>query len=440
MKRLLIVSPHFPPASAPDMQRVRMSLPHYEKWGWEPVVLTVRAEDQHALQEPELKATVPSGVRIEAVPAWPYKIMSRLGIRNIGLRSWFQLWKRGCQLLEHERFDAILFSTTQFFVFPLGPLWKKRHGVPYILDIQDPWLTDYYYQKGVSKPPGGWKYHVSHAIAWLLESWTYRHASGFISVSNRYLDELSSRYSWFGEKEQATIGFGASLDDQKASLATPIPEGRRTARSPEILHFVYTGAAGPIMPKALNAFFDSLHFYRTQCPEKAARLRFHFIGTSYAAPGNAKPSVLPIAREWGVADLVEEIPCRVGFLECLRHQAEADVLLLLGSSDPAYSPSKLYTYFLSDRPILAPVFKNSVLEGLLRELQCARIVLLGDPAGQEDVRSQTIRFFEDALSGFPEGALPVRNTEFFNKHYLAETLTGKQCRLLERAAARNNPP
>lgn len=439
MKRLLIVSPHFPPVSAPDMQRVRMSLPHYEKGGWEPVVLTVRAEDQHALQEPELKATVPSHVRIEAVPACPYKVMSRLGIRNIGLRSWFQIWKKGCELLEHGRFDAILFSTTQFYVFPLGPLWKKRYGVPYILDIQDPWLTGYYYQKGVSKPPGGWKYHVSHAIAWLLESWTYRHASGFIAVSNRYLDELSSRYSWFKEKEQAAIGFGASLDDQMASLTVTIPQERHPVRSPGTLHFVYTGAAGPIMPKALNAFFDSLHFYRTQSPEKAARLRFHFIGTSYAAPGNAKPTILPVAQEWGVADLVEEIPCRVGFLECLRHQAEADVLLLLGSSDPAYSPSKLYTYFLANRPILAPVFKGSVLEKLLLELQCARIIPLGESAPQEEVRRQAIRFFDDALSGFPEGALPARNTDFFNKHYLVETLTKKQCQLFERAVTRRNP-
>jgi len=41
MKRVLIVSPNFPPINAPDMQRVRMSLPFYRDNGWEPVVLAV---------------------------------------------------------------------------------------------------------------------------------------------------------------------------------------------------------------------------------------------------------------------------------------------------------------------------------------------------------------------------------------------------------------
>ncbi len=34
MKRVLIISPHFPPINAPDCQRVRMSLPYYRRYGW----------------------------------------------------------------------------------------------------------------------------------------------------------------------------------------------------------------------------------------------------------------------------------------------------------------------------------------------------------------------------------------------------------------------
>jgi len=41
LKKFLIVSPHFPPINAPDMQRVRMSLPYYRRCGWDPEVLTV---------------------------------------------------------------------------------------------------------------------------------------------------------------------------------------------------------------------------------------------------------------------------------------------------------------------------------------------------------------------------------------------------------------
>jgi hypothetical protein len=50
------------------------------------------------------------------------------------------------------------------------------------------------------------------------------------------------------------------------------------------------------------------------------------------------------------------------------------ILLLPGSSDLAYSPSKVYPYYLSRRPTLGLVFKNSVMERLLDELACAYMV------------------------------------------------------------------
>src|SRR5205085_1477622 len=119
---------------------------------------------------------------------------------------------------------------------------------------------------------------ISYLIAWLLEGWTYRAAAGFISVSARYFDELKSRYSWFEEKPQATIRFGASRLDQQVSTTVKTSDGNLPAKKPETIHFIYTGAAGPIMPKALNGFFDGLSHYRHLHPEKAARFHFGFLG------------------------------------------------------------------------------------------------------------------------------------------------------------------
>ena len=44
MKRVLIVSPSFPPISAADLHRVRTSLPFYREFGWQPFVLAVGAD------------------------------------------------------------------------------------------------------------------------------------------------------------------------------------------------------------------------------------------------------------------------------------------------------------------------------------------------------------------------------------------------------------
>ncbi|EFA71936.1 hypothetical protein CRD_02454 [Raphidiopsis brookii D9] len=36
----------------------------------------------------------------------------------------------------------------------LGRIWHDKFNIPYVLDFQDPWLSDYYEKSGVT-PPGG---------------------------------------------------------------------------------------------------------------------------------------------------------------------------------------------------------------------------------------------------------------------------------------------
>jgi hypothetical protein len=136
-----------------------------------------------------------------------------------------------------------------------------------------------------------------------------------------------------------------------------------------------------------------------------------------------------------VADQVDEIPHRLGHLECIRLQSEADILLLPGSSDLAYSPSKIYPYYLNGNPILGLVFRDSVMERLLDDLQCAYMVRFRDGAPKEDAYQALDRFFDFALDGFPEGALPTRNDRLFNERFLAESLTQRQAELFGRALA-----
>src|SRR5438552_15792398 len=84
--RVLIVSPHFPPVNAPDMQRIRMSLPHFSEFGWEPYVLAVAPTGDEPL-DPLLVETVPSDTKVERVRAIPAAVSSRVGIDNIALRA-----------------------------------------------------------------------------------------------------------------------------------------------------------------------------------------------------------------------------------------------------------------------------------------------------------------------------------------------------------------
>lgn len=432
MKRVLIVSPHFPPINAPDMQRVRMSLPYYRANGWEPVVLAVGERWQDGVREPELLATLPADARVIYTAALPPHWSRLFGIGNVGLRSWFFLLWRGTQLLRREKFDLLFFSNTQFVTFSLGILWKWWFRVPYVIDVQDPWRTDYYERSGSSKPPGGWKYQFARAQALLLEGRTFSRAGAVMSVSPSYLTDLRERYPHFATVPTAVIRFGASQAD--LAIAQRLPQSPyEYPHDQGRVNFLYTGASGPVMPHALTVLFTGLRRYRERNPERAARLRFHFVGTSYVAPGRGKASVLPVAKLCGVAENVDEVPHRIGHLEALRLQMDADILLLPGSSDLAYSPSKIYPYYLTGRPILGLVFRDSVMESLLDELSCAYMVRFRQNEPKDEAYVELHRFFDLALDGKLANSLPVRNEAYFREHYLADELTRQQCGLFERA-------
>ncbi|RYY66626.1 MAG: hypothetical protein EOO13_15555, partial [Chitinophagaceae bacterium] len=156
-KRLLIISPYFPPINAADMQRVRMSLPYYREFGWEAEIVAVNPAYTDMVTDPLLAETVPNDVPIHYVNAFPKKWTSKIGLGNIALRSLLHYRRFVNQLLKQKKFDLIYFSTTQFAVTILGSHWKRKFNVPYIIDMQDPWHSEFYQNKPKNeRPPKYW--------------------------------------------------------------------------------------------------------------------------------------------------------------------------------------------------------------------------------------------------------------------------------------------
>lgn len=430
MRRLLIVSPHFPPINAPDMQRIRMSLADYRQQGWEPIVLAVSPAHVSAVQEPELVATLPSDINVNWCGALPVRWSKWLGLGTIGLRCWWSLYLAGRRILAAHRCDLIFLSNTQFVTFAVARLWQQEFGVPYVFDLQDPWRTKHY-RESRRRPPGGWKYRFAQAIGWALEEFSFAGAAAMMSVSPAYIVDLRRRYPWSRQLLSRTIGFGVSERDMDVARTLPSPSWRE---EPECVHLVYTGAAGPIMPGALEILLRALASFRQTDPNGAKRLRLHFIGTSYVAPGQGRPVVEPIASQFGVCDLVREVPHRIGHLTSLAAQLHADALLLPGSSDRAYSPSKVYPYFLTRRPMLALVYADSTLETLIERLGGAFIARIRREDEGASAISATRAFFEAASRRFDNWADPIRHDDFFRSTYLSPVLTREQTDLFTRAS------
>src|SRR5437763_14936367 len=87
MRRVLMVSPHFPPDSTAATHRVRLLAPYLPLFGWDPTVLTVDPRAYEGRLDAVLAGTVPAAVRVVRAPAWPAGVTRRLGIGDLGLRA-----------------------------------------------------------------------------------------------------------------------------------------------------------------------------------------------------------------------------------------------------------------------------------------------------------------------------------------------------------------
>ena len=90
MRRVLIISPYFPPSNAADMQRTRMSLPYFKQYGWEAEVVAVEPGYSDLQKDDLLTQYIPSDVKIHYVKAFDKKWTSKIGLGSLALRSlWF---------------------------------------------------------------------------------------------------------------------------------------------------------------------------------------------------------------------------------------------------------------------------------------------------------------------------------------------------------------
>jgi hypothetical protein len=361
MKKVLIVSPHFPPINAPDMQRVRLALPFLRAHGWEPTVLAVAPESvEGGVRDPLLEQTYPADVRVIRVKGIPPQLTRWAGVGSLTWRCGGALRRVGDALLAREKFDLVFFSTTQWGVLAFGPRWRARFGVPYVLDYQDPWLNPYYAKTGARPPGGRLKFAVSQWAARRVEPHALRDASGVIAVSSSYGDLLATSYPWFDPKRVELLPFGASAEDFKVAVH------HRPARplidfDDGYLHFVYTGRCGPDMTLSLTILFDAFKRYAASHPTEAARVRFNFIGTDYSPPPLGRDWALPIARKEGVEAYVLEHRHRVPYFDALYYLGRAHALLAVGSNDPTYAASKIFPYILARRPMLLLYHEKSLV-------------------------------------------------------------------------------
>lgn len=435
MRRVLIVSPHFPPVNAPDMQRVRLALPHLRSCGWEPVVLAVQPHlVEGGVLDPLLESTYPSDIRVIRAGGLPARYTRWAGIGNLWWRCGRALARAGADLLRRERFDLVFFSTTQFETFQLAPRWLRDFGVPYVLDYQDPWINPYYRRTGTRPPGGRLKFALSQFAARRIEPAALRSASGVIAVSPAYGPDLAREYAWFSPSRVVLLPFGASRTDFTVAAAHR-PAQPLVNFDDGLFHHVYAGRCGPDMSLAMTVLFRAFRLFLAQAPEQARKIRFHFIGTDYAPPPLGRYWALPIARAEGVSDYVQEHCYRVPYFDALYYLIHAQALVGVGSNDPTYAASKIFPYILAERPLLLIYHHQSQV------LAFASNAGAGVPfsfSGWSDVDALAQEVLVRWFAGPPRSQMP-HEADAGMRPYSAEVLTGRLAQVFTDACTQPRP-
>ncbi len=431
LRRALIVSPHFPPLNAPDCQRVRNSIPHTNEFGWEAHVLAVDARDVEGFLDPDLEKTLPLNVPITRIRGISARFTRPFGFGGLWIRAGRAVARAGRQLLRSEKFDLVYFSTTIFSAMTLGPKWKREFGVPYAIDLQDPWVSDYYSKTGVRPPGGRIRYGFAQWQARRREPGVVRGAGHVISVSPAYVDALRARYPDVPEERFTVLPFAGSEADFAVVEAEHIDHGIFDSAD-QLRHWVYLGRGGVDMAIGLRGLFAAVAELRKNNPE-VERLRMHFVGTSYAAKGRAEETVRPIAAEMGVADLVTEQTDRLPYLRGLALLRAAEAILIVGSDDPSYSASKIFPCILSRRPILAILHKDSPAATIIEKCRAGKVVRF-DPREPADGAAARIGPQLVELLRQPPEQLASTDWDAF-RPYTAREMTRRQCAAFDAAVA-----
>jgi hypothetical protein len=238
--------------------------------------------------------------------------------------------------------DVIYASAPPYTVLLAARAVATRTGIPWVAGFRDLW-ADY--------PHDG---TLARALDRALESRVLRTAAGAVVTSDEAAAVVRARH----DLSTATVMNGYDPDDVRDPTL---------ASSPKELRIVYTGVL--------------MHDQRDPSPLFHAMRELRDTGHRAVAEFFGRDSAMAsgAAERAGIGDLVSgEGP--IPYVESVQAQRDADVLLLIQSSDPAERhtcPAKLFEYAAARRPVLCIGPNDGVVGRLVREFDLG--VVLQDP-------------------------------------------------------------
>ena len=372
-RRLVLVSSHFPPSNLVGGQRARLWSRYLPEFGWEPIVVTGDPGQYLERPDPDLLQLVEPSLEVVHAATLPIKALRVVG--DVGIRAFWGAYRAVARLVTERSVDFVMVTIPSNYCAPLGRMIHRRFGVPFGIDYQDPWVA---YVPGVERrfsPAWG-----SYMLAKVLEPWSVRQAALITGMAPGYVMGMLERNpDVVRHAFVATMPMGSAPEDFALVSALRRPPFLFDPAD-GCFHMVYGGALLPAGIVVLDAFFAGLRALQESAQPVASRLRVHFVGTGSSPDDPNGYRVLPRAQAAGVAHMVDEHPHRIGYVDMLTHLERCSAVLVLGSTERHYTPSKVFQAILSKRPVFAMLHAESTAIGMIERSRAGQVLPLTEQA------------------------------------------------------------
>jgi hypothetical protein len=371
MKKVVLVAAHFTPSNLAAVHRARLWAQHLGEFGWEPTVVTTDHPYYEEALDWELHGLVASDLRVirtRALPVKPIRVVGDIGVRALPFH-----YRALARLAAAGEMDFLHVTIPSHYSALLGRMIHRAHGIPYGLDYIDPWVHEW---PGTEVPfSRAW---TSSRLARLLEPWAVRDASLITGVAALYYEGMLERNPDVRRRAvTAAMPYGAS-DLDFARVRSERPRTRLFDPADGLFHMVYAGAMLPKAYAVLERFLEGVRLLRRSAPDLAARLRVHFIGTGKSPDDPRGHNVLPHARRLGLEDVIDEHPARIAYTDVLNHLVQSSAVLVIGSTERHYTPSKAFQAVQSRRPVLALLHGESTAAPFLTRANAASVIAFAE--------------------------------------------------------------
>lgn len=395
MKKVLVVSYHYPPVGGSGVFRTLKFTKYLPQFGFRPYVLTVK-NSMYTPKDPTLVKEIPPEARVIATFSFEHRILRASKLLNID-PEWFFItdvnlgWlpfavHAGTKIIRQEKIDAIYVTAPIWTSLLIGYLLKKKTQKPLVIDFRDPWTINPF-----KKTPT--KFHAR------IENWLERKvltsADYVVTVSQPYKRRLIEKYPFLKNKFEVIMN-GFDPDDFKNLKRQPL-QGK--------FRIVHTGSLyGLRTPKsfllALQKLVREKEYLRKQ-------IEVQFVGNY----GKEAPVIVD---KLGLNDLVEFI----GYMSherCLELMVNSHILLLIvatkGDKTSGIVTGKVFEYLISGRPVLALAPKESIVADIVQSANAGLVVSWDIEA----IKNAILEFYEQWAEGKLSATTDMANIERYNR-------------------------